>query len=102
LKAVPDARYLLLNLSTGLTLSAEEEDLLKNCHVLFDTSGRNITSFHDFYSRVGKDRVALGTHFPILDYCTGLLRIESLRATEADEAEKDLFRYRNAHSFLRL
>jgi len=102
LKAVPDARYLLLNLSTGLTLSPEEEDLLKKCHVLFDTSGRNIIDFGDFYKQFGKTRVAWGTHFPVFDYLTGLLRIESLRATEADEADKDLFRFRNARSFLGL
>jgi predicted TIM-barrel fold metal-dependent hydrolase len=102
LKTVPDARYLLLNLSTGLTLSPEEDALLKNGHVLFDTSGRNISDFGDFYKRFGKTRVACGTHFPVFDYLTGLLRIESLRATEADEADKDLFRYRNARSFLKV
>jgi predicted TIM-barrel fold metal-dependent hydrolase len=100
LKTIPDARYLLLNLSTSLALSAEEEALLKNSRVLFDTAGRNMSHFARFYNRFGKDKVAFGTHFPLFDYLTGLLRIESLREEEADEAEKDLFRYRNARSFL--
>jgi predicted TIM-barrel fold metal-dependent hydrolase len=99
LKAVPDARYMMLNLSTALTLSAEEEALLKGSKVLFDTSGRHIVNFANVHKRFGEDRFAFGSHFPVLDYFTGLLRIESLREGEGD---KDQFRYRNARSFLKL
>lgn len=99
LQAVPDARYMLLNLATGLVLSPEEEALLRRSKVLFDTSGRHIGHFANIYRRFGEDRFAFGSHFPVLDYFTGLLRIESLRDGEGD---KDLFRYRNAKRFLQL
>jgi uncharacterized protein len=45
---------------------------------------------------------AFGTHSPILDYLTGLLRIESLREDEADQKTKELLRSGNAKRFLRI
>lgn len=97
LQAVPDARYLFLNLSTNMSVTPAEETLLMNSNILFDTSGRHIAHFDNFYKRVGAHRVAFGSHYPVLDYLTGLLRIESSQA-----ADKDGFRYRNARSFLHL
>lgn len=102
LRAVPDARYMMLNLSTGLALSEEDEATVKNGNVLFDTSGRHIVHFANVFRRFGKNRFAFGSHFPVLDYYTGLLRIESLREEEADEADRELFRHRNAQQFLQL
>ncbi|WP_119079968.1 amidohydrolase family protein [Chitinophaga alhagiae] len=99
LQAVPDAKYMLLNLSTGVGLSAEEEALLKGTDVLFDTSGRHIGHLAKFAKRFGEQRFAFGTHFPVLDYYTGLLRIDSLREEEGD---KEQYRYRNAQRFLGL
>ncbi|WP_343702920.1 amidohydrolase family protein [Chitinophaga sp.] len=99
LQAVPDAKYMLLNLSTGVALSAEEEALLKKTDVLFDTSGRHIGHLAKFAQRFGEERFAFGTHFPVLDYYTGLLRIDSLRAEEGD---KEQYRCRNAQRFLGL
>ena len=99
LQAVPDAKYMLLNLSTGVVLTPEEEALVKKADVLFDTSGRHIGHMGNFIKRFGNDRFAFGTHFPVLDYYTGLLRIESLREGEGD---KDACRYKNAQRFLQL
>ena len=48
----------------------------------------------------GKERFAFGTHSPILDYLTGLLRVESLRPTEADAATKELIRSGNARRMI--
>lgn len=102
LKAVPDAKYVITNLATGLALTPEEEALIKSSNVLFDTSGRHITHFANTFNRFGKERFAFGTHFPVLDYYTGLLRIESLRKEEATEADKALFCHQNASRFLKL
>jgi hypothetical protein len=102
LKAVPDAKYMLLNLATGIALTPEEETLIKNTNVLFDTSGRHIVNFPNVFKRFGKERFAFGTHFPVLDYYSGLLRIESLRKEEASEADRALFCSGNASRFLKL
>jgi hypothetical protein len=52
--------------------------------------------------RYGKDKFALGTHSPVLDYLSGLLRIESLRENEADEITRQLLRSGNAKRILGL
>lgn len=64
--------------------------LLKNSKTLFDTSGRNIFNLADLIEKYGKDKFAFGTHFPILDYLTGLLRIASLWENEADRVTKEM------------
>jgi hypothetical protein len=43
---------------------------------------------------------AFGIHSPILDYITGLLRIEALRENEADFNTKELLRSGNARRML--
>lgn len=102
LRAVPDAKFMLLNLSTPLAMSEQDERTIREGNVLIDTSGRYISNFASFVKRFGKNKFAFGTHFPVLDYYTGLLRIESLRKEEADEADRELFRHGNASRFLGL
>jgi hypothetical protein len=99
-KAVPDAKYIFLNLTNSIRLNDEEEMLLKSTNWVVDTSGRSVNAFQELISRFGKEKFAFGTHAPILDYMTGLLRIESLREDEADKKIKDLFRYGNAKRIL--
>lgn len=100
IKAVPDAKFLVLNYANVTVLKDEETEILKNSTVLFDTSGRSITNMSDFIKRHGKESFAFGTHAPLLDYLTGRLRIESLRKTEADETVRELLRSGNAKRVL--
>jgi len=99
-KEVPDAKYILLNLCNSTKLSDEEEKLLKNANILFDTSGRSINALPELLERFGEKKFAFGTHSPILDYLTGLLRIESLQEAEANEEMKDHMRSGNAKRIL--
>lgn len=99
-KAVPDAKYIFLNLTNSTKLNDEEELLLKDANMVIDTSGRSVNAFQELINRFGKEKFAFGTHSPILDYMTGLLRIESLRDSEADEESKILFRSGNAKRIL--
>jgi predicted TIM-barrel fold metal-dependent hydrolase len=96
IKTVPDAKYMVLNIANGINVNEEDTGLFRNSNVLFDTSGRNINNLSEMIHKFGKDRFAFGTHSPILDYVTGLLRIESLRDTEADETTLELLRSGNA------
>ena len=99
-KEVPDARYILVNLTNSTQLNEEEEAILKNANIMFDTSGRSVNDFVELMKRFGEKKFAFGTHSPILDYLTGLLRIESLRDEEANEDTKILFRSGNAKRIL--
>mgnify|MGYP003628776236 FL=1 len=67
-----------------------------------DTSGRSLANMAQALEFYGEDKFAFGTHAPILDYLTGMLRIESLREEEASQNTKDLLRWRNAQSMLNL
>ena len=100
IKEVPDAKYLILNIANGIHVNDGYTALFKNSDIVFDTSGRNIYNLSELLNKFGKDMFAFGTHTPILDYLTGLLRIESLRANEADEATKELLRSGNAKRIL--
>jgi predicted TIM-barrel fold metal-dependent hydrolase len=100
IKEVPDAKYMLLNVANSIALNKGDEEIFKKANVLMDTSGRTLNSIPDLLKTQGKERFAFGTHSPILDYLTGLLRIESLRESEADEATKELLRSGNAKRFL--
>jgi len=100
MKAVPDAKYLALNVSGGIQLNDEDTKIFRDTDILLDTSGRNITDPAGLINKFGRDKFAFGTHSPILDYLTGLLRIESLRDSEADEATKELLRSGNARRIL--
>ncbi|MGV3686351.1 MAG: amidohydrolase family protein [Daejeonella sp.] len=99
-KAVPDAKYMILNYANASALTAEEMALVKNANLLFDTSGRTITNMSDFLKLYGTDKFAFGTHSPILDYLSGQLRIESLYPSEADENVKEMLRSGNAKKML--
>ena len=77
-------------------------ELIKNSNLLVDTSGRSLSNPGEMIRRLGKEKFAFGTHSPILDYLTGLLRIETLRPDEADEAAKELIRSGNAKRMLDL
>ena len=57
--------------------------------------GKLISSF-------GKEKFAFGTHAPVFDYRTGLLRLESMRDNEADEKTKELIRSGNIKRLLNI
>lgn len=102
-KAVPDAKYIIVNVANSIKLSDEDMAIIKKADILFDTSGREIRGdnlLSELLKRFGKDKFAFGTHSPILDYLSGRLRIESLNETEADEVTKELLRSGNAKRIL--
>jgi predicted TIM-barrel fold metal-dependent hydrolase len=102
IKAVPDAKFMILNVANSMHLDEADNEQFKKTQVLIDTSGRTLLDLGSLLKTQGRERFAFGTHSPILDYVTGLLRIESLRATEADAATKELLRSGNATRFLKL
>lgn len=100
IKEVPDAKYIIVNVANGFRLNDEETEIIKKADLLFDTSGRSVSNLPELIERFGKDKFAFGTYSPILDYLTGLLRIESMSEAEADEETKDLLRSGNAKRML--
>jgi len=103
IKEVPDAKFMILNVANGsLELEEKEDSIFRKAELLIDTSGRELTNLGDLIKTKGKERFAFGTHSPILDYLSGLLRIESLRENEADASTKELLRSGNAKRFLNL
>ena len=100
INAVPDAAYFILNLANSYQLNEQETEVIKNGKILFDSSGRSISNMASFIRTFGREKVAFGTHSPILDYLTGMLRIESLRPEEADEATRERLRSGNAIKLL--
>jgi uncharacterized protein len=102
IRAVPDAKYMILNVANSTELSDDETVLLKDADVLVDTSGRAISTLGVLLKKFGNNKFAFGTHSPILDYVSGRLRIESLRESEADGKTKELLRSQNAMRMLGL
>jgi uncharacterized protein len=102
IRQVPDATYLILNLANKTALAPEDLDLVRQVNMAFDTSGRAIQDLGAELQTYGKDKFAFGTHSPILDYITGQLRVESLRADEADAQTIEGIRSGNAKRLLRL
>lgn len=102
IRAVPDAKFLILNVANSTLLNEEETRLFQQADLMMDTSGRNIINLGALIKTYGKEKFFFGTHAPILDYCTGLLRIESLRENEADENTKEQLRSRNIKRFLNI
>jgi len=102
MKEVPDAKYLLLNICNGTGLTNEERAVLNKTNYMFDTSGRSIDVVRDFLKNFGKDRFAFGTHAPILDYLSGMLRIEYLNNDEVTAEEKEMLRSGNARKLLKI
>jgi len=102
IKAVPDARYMILNVANSTALDEDDQQVFKNATLVMDTSGRAISNPGELLKKFGNEKLAFGTHSPILDYLTGQLRIESLRESEADEKTKELVRSGNAMGILGL
>lgn len=102
IKAVPDARYMILNVTNSMQLGEEDAALFGKADILMDTSGRTLSNLGSLLKTQGKERFAFGTHSPVLDYLTGMLRIESLRENEADENVKELLRSGNVKRFMEL
>jgi len=100
IRAVPDAKYMILNVANSADLDENDMALIKKSDLVLDTSGRALSNPGDLLKKFGSDKFAFGTHSPILDYLTGQLRIESLRETEADENTKELLRSGNARRIL--
>jgi predicted TIM-barrel fold metal-dependent hydrolase len=99
-RAVPDAKYMILNVANSTELDENDMTLIKYSNLVLDTSGRALSDPGNLLKKFGSDKFAFGTHSPILDYLTGQLRIESLRETEADEKTKELLRSGNAKRIL--
>ena len=102
IKEVPDAKYFVVNAANSIMVDDEETEFVRKTDMLFDTSGRVLTNLGEMIKRYGKDKFAMGTHSPVLDYLGGILRIESLRENEADEPVKQLLRSGNAFRILGL
>ena len=102
IREVPDAKFFILNLANSHSLNEEDKKVVQNAAVLFDSSGRALSNMGEMIKKFGKEKFAFGTHSPILDYLTGLLRIESLRPEEAGSHTKDLLRSGNALNMLNL
>jgi len=101
IKAVPDAKYIIQNVTKNISFRDDEDKkLISNGEVIFDTSGRHINRLPELLTTYGKNKFAFGTHSPILDYLSGLLRIEILRENEADEGTKEFLRSGNAKRIL--
>ena len=102
MKEVPDAKYMALNIANGIQLNDADTTLFRDSEILLDTSGRNISNLGELLKKYGKNKFSFGTHSPILDYLSGLIRIESMRENEADEVTKELVRSGNAKKLLGL
>lgn len=99
-RQVPDAKYLIVNVANSTQLTDEDQQLFRQANVLLDTSGRHISNLGELLLRFGQTKFAFGTHSPILDYLTGLLRVESLSSQEADAATRELLRSGNINRLL--
>lgn len=102
IKEVPDAKYVILNVVNSTTLNSDDKALLKKTSFLMDTSGRSIDNLGEMIATYGKEKFSFGTHSPILDNITGLLRIESLTSAEANDQVKEDLRYGNAKNFFKV
>ncbi len=99
-REVPDAQYLICNVANNTSLDEADLELFRKADLLMDTSGRALADWPDLLSRFGKEKFCFGSHAPLLDYCSGLLRIESLRESEADEVTKEMMRSGNIRKML--
>lgn len=100
IRAVPEASFFILNIANGFGVDEQDVPLLKKPNILFDTSGRSLQFMPDLIRQFGAAKFAFGSHSPILDYVTGMLRIDSLKDTEASSEEKRQMRAGNALRFL--
>lgn len=105
IKAVPDAKFIIVNVANSIDLNADDLELVRKSEIVFDTSGRILmgeNTLSEVLKRFGREKFAFGTHSPILDQLTGLLRIESMNDSEADKETKELLRSGNAVRILGL
>jgi hypothetical protein len=105
IRAVPDAKFIIVNVANSFDLNDEDFEVIRKADVLIDTSGRSIRgedSLEELIRHFGKNKFAFGSHSPILDYLTGRLRIESMTDEEADHGTKELLRSGNAKRMLGL
>ena len=105
IKAVPDAKFIIVNVANSIDLNADDLELVRKSEIVFDTSGRILigeNTLSEVLKRFGREKFAFGTHSPILDQLTGLLRIESMNESEADKETKELLRSGNAVRILGL
>jgi predicted TIM-barrel fold metal-dependent hydrolase len=100
IRKVPDAKYMIVNLANSVLLNNEDTALLKSAKIVMDTSGRNVINLGELIKTYGKEKFAFGSHAPMLDDVTGLLRVESLHGNEADDVTKTLLRSGNAMRML--
>ena len=92
IKAVPDAKFLILNVANNASLQEKEMEVFRKTNLIMDTSGRNIVQLGEMLKTFGREKFAFGSHAPLLDHYTGLIRVESLSENEANDAAKDLLR----------
>ncbi|MBK7711972.1 MAG: amidohydrolase family protein [Bacteroidales bacterium] len=103
IREVPDARFIIVNLANSIRLNIEDLALIRKADVVFDTSGRSLMgddTLSELLKRFGSEKFAFGSHSPILDYLTGLLRIESMNGSEADDETKEHLRSGNARRII--
>jgi predicted TIM-barrel fold metal-dependent hydrolase len=100
IRAVPEAKYLIVNVANDTSLSAGDLALIKKADVLMDTSGRAMNALPALMKVFGEDRFCFGTHTPLFDDITGLLRVVSLREEEANELVMKGLRYNNIKRLL--
>ena len=100
-RAVPDAKFIILNVANRGSLNDDDIETLEKADIVFDTSGRSTNNLFTL-EQFGRNKVAFGTHTPILDYVTGRIRVEALKEEEADEAAKELIRSGNAKRIIGL
>ncbi len=100
IREVPDARYLILNVANSMRLTDDEMEVLQNAEWVMDLSGREIVDFTGLFAAYGYGRFAFGTHAPILDYATALVKLETLRLSEASAAVREQLSHENAKRIL--
>src|SRR5690625_805607 len=100
IKEVPDAKYMILAVANSIHLDEADMKFMKKVDFVMDTSGRTLNNLHSLLKVWGRVRFSFGTHFPIFDYLTGMLRIEALRGQEADSLTKEFLRSGNADRIL--
>lgn len=101
IRAVPDAKYFVYNVANSTKLDDPDRHVWNNAAVLMDTSGRTLNNLSVHLDDFGSDKFGFGSHAPILDYCTGRLRIEFLDQN-IEEAVKEKLRYENASKMLKI
>lgn len=102
IKAVPDAKYIITNVANSTHLAGDDLQVFRDADLLMDTSGRALSNLPALLSTFGPDKFCFGTQAPLLDYASGLLRIEALRDEEADERTKEQLKAGNIQRMLKL